>query len=149
MYRCSQVGYVWTLQSTAAISDTFNWQGLIYATSMYVAVAATGTATRIMTSPDAITWTLRNAPELQSRSIAYGNGVFVVVGVVNSTPNPLALYSYDGITWYSTPAFSCYYKSVVFAKGIFVAVGGTNYDAAQYCPSGAYIMTSCRLICVY
>lgn len=67
----------WILRSTPADND---WTAVTYGNGLFVAVSATGTGDRVMTSPDGITWTLRaSAADNSWQSIAYGNGLFVAV----------------------------------------------------------------------
>lgn len=59
-------------------------------------------------------------------SIAYGNGVFVVVSSSNQ-----AAYSYDGINWSKTTLpFSQEWSAVVYGKDKFVAVGPSSTEYA-------------------
>ncbi len=59
--------------------DISAWQSIIFSNSLFVAVSTSGTS-RVMTSSDGTTWTLRQAAEANGwRSIAFGNGTFVAV----------------------------------------------------------------------
>ena len=51
-----------------------------YGNGLFVAVAFSGTGNRVMTSPDGITWTVRqSAADNMWNCVAYGNGLFVAV----------------------------------------------------------------------
>ena len=76
----------WTA-ATIGLPTSISFQDVIYANSMFVAVASSsGTGQTIFTSADGITWVTANYPfggvgdQGQWRSIAYGAGTFVVVG---------------------------------------------------------------------
>jgi hypothetical protein len=68
--------------------------GVTYGNGTFVAVAASGTGNRVMTSPDGITWTSRaSAADEGWYGVTYGNGTFVAVSyaetgtrVMTSTP---------------------------------------------------------------
>jgi hypothetical protein len=70
------------------------WFCVTYGNGIFVAVAATGTGNRVMTSSDGITWTARtSAGDNSWYGVTYGNGVFVAVSgtgtgnrVMSSTP---------------------------------------------------------------
>jgi hypothetical protein len=129
-------GITWTIRTSAA--DNF-WNAVIYANSLFVAVANSGSGNRVMTSPDGITWTSRtSAADNEWVAITYGNGVFVA-SAINATTGAI-MYSHNGITWTlaSTPALSggtapSYYE-VSFGNGLFVAFGngGGNRSIVSY-----------------
>ena len=127
-------GITWTIRSSAADND---WYGVAYGAGLFVAVAATGTGNRVMTSPDGITWTIRtSAADNSWASIAYGNGLFVAVAV-SGTGNRV-MTSPDGITWtIRTSAANNYWFSVAYGNGLFVAVAvsGTG-DRVMTSPDG-------------
>jgi hypothetical protein len=58
-----------------------------------VAVASTGTANRVTTSPDGIAWTIRTSvADNEWYAVTYGNGLFVAVattGTANRVMNSL------------------------------------------------------------
>lgn len=68
------------------------------------------------------------------RAIAYGNGQYVAIGVMNA--RGYMTNSADGETW-TTPAEcsisqGCYWTAITYANGKFVAVGASNYMGAGY-----------------
>ncbi|WP_288955467.1 sialidase family protein [uncultured Polaribacter sp.] len=81
---------------------TNSWQAITYGNGLFVAVASSGT-NRVMTSPDGITWTPRNTPNVTEVAawygITYGNGVFVAVGDNPTQAQNNIMTSTDGITW--------------------------------------------------
>ena len=77
----STVGESWTSRTSAANNE---WRSVTYGNGLFVAVSATGTGNRVMTSPDGITWTGRGSPnETSWLSVTYGNGLFVAVASGN------------------------------------------------------------------
>jgi hypothetical protein len=122
---------VWTARTSAADN---NWFGVTYGNGLFVAVAATGSGDRVMTSPDGITWTARtSAADNDWRSVTYGNGLFVAVAVTGSGNRVMT--SPDGITWTArTSAANNEWFSVTYGNGLFVAVAGSG--------SGNRVMTS-------
>jgi hypothetical protein len=81
-----------------------------------------------MTSPDGINWTSRtSASDNTWNSIAYGNGLWVVVSYTGTGDRVMT--SPDGINWTSrTSASDNEWKSVSYGNGLWVAVSanGTN-----------------------
>ena len=76
-------GIAWTSQAAASDHD---WKSVAYGRDgdgdpLWVAVASTGTGSRVMTSPDGITWTIRtSAADSNWNSVAFGDGLWVAVG---------------------------------------------------------------------
>jgi hypothetical protein len=108
-----------------------NISDFIYANGTYVAVGyRTGTDPYnnfVLTSTDGINWTWRDVDTGSStqrfiNSVAYGAGLFVVVGeggFIATSPN--------GTTWTTrTSAQSVQINHVIYAGGKFVAVGGNT-----------------------
>jgi hypothetical protein len=92
-------GTTWTEAEDVGIGESCNWHRLAYNGNIYIALGANGW---ISTSTDGTTWTgaVQNS-DLQFtdsaiRSVAYGNGKFIVVGY-----NHYAVSS-DGLTWTKT-----------------------------------------------
>lgn len=53
---------------------------MAYGSSAFVAVASSGTGTRVMTSQDCVTWSVKqSAADLSWTSVCFGNGRFVAV----------------------------------------------------------------------
>jgi len=124
-------GITWTLRTSAADSS---WYSVAYGNGMFVAVAASGTGNRVMTSPDGITWTLRSSAADNSwRSVAYGAGLFVAVAITGTSNRVMT--SPDGITWtLRTSAADNDWLSVAYGAGVFVAVAASG--------TGNRVMTS-------
>ena len=87
----ASTGITWTSRTPAADNQ---WSGVTYGNGTFVAVAASGTGNRVMTSPDGITWTSRTSAANEDwYGVTYGNGTFVAVAstgtgnrVMTSTP---------------------------------------------------------------
>jgi hypothetical protein len=93
---------------------------------LFVAVAASGTGNRVMTSPDGIYWTLgTSAADNQWMSVTYGNGLFVAVSY--SGPGNRVMTSPDGINWtLGTSDVNNQWVSVTYGNGMFVAISNTG-----------------------
>lgn len=109
-------------------TNAFDWQpyslGLTsnylksvhYASNLWVAVGVGGL---IVTSPDAMNWTVRlGAVAKDFNEVTYGDGVWVIVGDWDLTPNASILSSVDGVTWQDRS-----YSSGKNARGITHADG--------------------------
>lgn len=122
---------VWTNRTT----ENRTWTAVTYGNGLYVAVAATGDANRVMTSPDGITWTIRTAAAADNWvSIAFGGGLFVAVAAATGT----VMSSPDGITWtLRTAASANQWAAVTYGNGLFVAVAATGTgDRVMTSPDG-------------
>ena len=89
-----------------------------------MAVASSGTANRVMTSPNGSTWTTRNTTGLDYEwsSVTFANDLFVAAATSGHI-----MTSYDGITWTSrTTAATNSWRRVAYGNGVFVAVAGTG-----------------------
>ncbi len=117
---------------------------MTYGGGIFVAVAKYGVAgSRVMTSPDGITWTARNAAaDILWNSVTYGNGLFVAVGSSGNINSVMT--SPDGINWtlreQSTSAIWRSWESVTYGEGLFVAV--SSNAAALDIGIGDHVMTS-------
>ena len=132
-YIYNEADAVWT-ESESAASGYF---GLAYGANLFVGVSISGTGTRVQTSPDGITWTLRtSAADLSWRAITYGDGLFVAVAA-SGTGNRV-MTSPDGITWTSrTSSVDNGWKAVTYGNGLFVAVSDTGTgDRVMTSPDG-------------
>jgi hypothetical protein len=108
-----------------------NFWGVAFANGTFVAV---DDHSEIITSPNAVEWTLRRRGDIgPSYSVAYGNSRFVTVGeggVVFTSP--------DGVLWtFQISGVSLGLYSITFANGLFVAVGEsgiilTSVDGAAW-----------------
>ena len=117
---------------------------LIYANGLFVAVGNSAAVVttynnNIYTSPDGLTWTWRDVDTDTGtaqtlNSIAYGAGLFVVVG-----DSGFIATSPDAITWTTRTSAhgSNPIKQVIYAGGKFVAVGGSaTTNSIQTSPDG-------------
>ncbi len=106
----NRIGINWRATS---IGISAAWNAITYGNGLFVAVSNTSTGA---TSPDGITWTVRNTVSAL-RSVVYGNGLFVGVGSATVVTSP------DGITWTtrSVPNSNTW-SSVTYGNGLFVAV---------------------------
>ena len=132
----SGIANSWISRSSPG-SIFFNWRSVTYGNGLFVAVANTGTGTRVMTSPDGMNWTIRNsAADINWTSVTYGNGVFVAVANSdNGSQYQRVMTSSDGITWtIRNAALPRSWSSVTFGNGLFVAVATSG--------SGTRVMTS-------
>lgn len=126
----------WTSRTSAADNEwnSVTWGGPT-GQEKFVAVSDTGTANRVMTSPDGITWTAQTSTASDTwRSVAYANGIFVAVsgtGVVKTSP--------DGTNWTSqTPAVNNPWNSVTWGG----LAGQEKFVAVSCCGVGNRAMTS-------
>ncbi len=139
--RVLVTGTHWIPASTPSLAHP--WQGVTYGEGLFVAVAcgisvdgacnATAGGSRVMTSPDGITWTGRSASQANEwRKVAYGEGRFVAVAP-NGTNRVMT--SEDGITWTNRTAASAdMWSAVAYGEGRFVAL---SYDGtAMYSDDG-------------
>jgi len=117
------MGMNWTQRTPAADN---NWASVTYANGLFVAVAASGTGNRVMTSPDGITWTIRtSAADNNWSGVTYANGLFVAVA--SSGTGNRVMTSPDGITWTAlNVAADLDWNSVTYGNGLFVAVATTG-----------------------
>jgi hypothetical protein len=106
--------------------------GGVYGGTLYVSitnvgsfVSSNGTSWAIESSKPA-TWT----PSALQNCIAYGAGIFVVVG--NFGINKNVATSTDGANWTerTTPSLGGDYKAVIYAQGVFLACGTSSSSLA-------------------
>jgi len=117
----------WTRRATG-LSTSVNMTGVTYGAAGFVACRYENQA-NIVTSPDGITWTLRNSyPNSYLNAVAYGNGRYIAVGadyVSGSIWGHAILTSTDGVSWtrvYHTDTEGELY-AVTWTGSMFVAVG--------------------------
>ena len=111
-----------------------SWQSVCWAPelSLFVAVAATGTGNRVMTSSDGINWTARtSAADNNWQSVCWAPelSLFVAVAIANSGISSRVMTSPDGINWTArTSAADNSWRSVCWAPelSLFVAVATTG-----------------------
>ncbi len=156
----------WSVPVSGA-STNFNIRKAIWAPapiSLWIAVGnrtgnigSGGNLERVLTSPDGITWTMRNAAKAYNwASVAYSPTLQLLVAVTSSTDETIGgtdifdqvMTSTDGITWTDThnSAERLQWNDIVWADtlGLFVAVGvtGTNrvmtsVDGSTWLPQSA------------
>lgn len=100
---------------------------MAYGPAGFVAVASDGAAsTRVMTSPDGITWTNRTASVANNwQSVTYGNGLYVATSSTGTGDRIMT--SPNGITWTTrTSPADNNWNGVGFGNGRFVAVASTG-----------------------
>lgn len=119
-------GITWTARTS---SSAIAWSAIATNNSIWVATATGLTSNFIMSSPDGITWTTRTAAgvnQINWRSIAYGNGLFVAVSQGVGVGSTTTITSPDGITWTTRTGLSGTQGSwvrVIFAENKFIALG--------------------------
>ena len=123
-YVVSANGEEWSFRNILGLTTALN--AIATNGSVFVAVTAGINPANIWRSTDLVTWTgvLRTAQDLSD--IAWGNGVFVAVGVLGHCYRSL-----DGITWVRTREFVVDGNHgnlwrVRFLNGLFVATGIPN-----------------------
>lgn len=110
-----------------AASAANNWAAVAWSSTLglFAAVSTSGTGTRVMTSPDGVTWTTRvSAADYSWNGIAWGAGLFVAVTSGGTTDRVMT--SPDGITWTLRVTPNRSLQAVTFGGGQFVAVGSTT-----------------------
>jgi hypothetical protein len=130
-------GAAWLVSTSAADND---WRSVCWAAELglLVAVAGSGTGSRVMTSPDGITWTARtSAVDNDWRSVCWSPELKLLVAVGTTGTGNRVMTSPDGLTWTTrTSASDAGWLKVIWAAelGLFVALAGTG--------SGGCVMTS-------
>jgi photosystem II stability/assembly factor-like uncharacterized protein len=99
----------------------------------------------VLTSTDAATWVRQESYTLNDlNSVAYGNGLFVVVGD-SLPPNGTMITSPDGINWTRRNQFTGKnLRAVTFANGTFVATGNdgsllVSSNGLAWTPSSTFL----------
>lgn len=132
----SSNGTTWT---TRAMAASLTWRSLAFAPElgMAVAVAQTGVGSRVATTKDGITWTLRATPEQDWRAVAWSGslGTFLAFARDGATR---AMSSADGINWVTRASGddAALWHRVVWARGlsIFCALSNTGNVVATSRP---------------
>jgi hypothetical protein len=114
--------------------DGISWTGIThsiggllsvtYGNGLFVAVTFTVTETnQVITSPDGVNWTLRDASESSDWScVTYGNGLFVAASWSGKV-----MISTDGINWNSqTTPENNKWNGITYGNGLFVAVASNG-----------------------
>jgi hypothetical protein len=111
-------GEVW--YGISSVPDR-SWRSIAYGNGLFVAVAASGTGDRAMTSEDGFVWTIRTTPaDNEWRGITHGNGLFVAVAYTGSGNRVMT--SPDGINWTIRSSDDKGWTDVTYGNGLFVAV---------------------------
>lgn len=116
----------WILR-THASADA--WTAVAWSGSLFCAVADSGAGSRLMTSPDAITWTARTATAPNSWfSVTYAEDIGLFCAVAYGGPGDRIMTSPDAITWTArTPAAVLEWNSVIRSStGLFCAVSSSG-----------------------
>jgi|GEM_PF-5855649 len=115
-----------------------DWRGVAFGNGVFVAVASSGTSTRVMTSSDGLTWTPRqSASDSAWNAVTFHNNLFVAVGTDAVMTSP------DGINWTAVTAPVGYWDSVVGCNGTYVATAETGAPFVMYStsPSSSWTVT--------
>ena len=126
-------GLTWTSR-TPASNDIYG--NLHYGNGLWVAIALNSyTSGAIMTSPDAITWTLQTMPAGVGglSGITYGKGVWVATTIASPAT---FIISYDGITW-SDISTGFGSTTIFYQNGIFTTGYHYSTDGINWIPTGA------------
>lgn len=115
-------GINWTKRAnlpTTCISHNIEWFNNLF-------IAGTSSAQKIMTSPDGITWTLRNST-IQAITLKSSSSRIVAVG----SESPFFSYSSDGITWFNTASPSESARALAYSSTLneFLIIGFTSQTA--------------------
>jgi hypothetical protein len=127
-------GITWTARTPASNNS---WSRVRFGNGLFVAIAYSGTGTRVMTSTDGITWTTRtSAADNTWRSLAYGNGLWVAA---STDGDDRVMTSTDGITWTSRKAAA---DQNWFGAAYGVVNGVGRFVFSSNNGTGSRIMTS-------
>ena len=135
-----------------AISLQGEWSDGVWGSDKFVFVSSAQNRTAY--SSDGTTWTNGSIDVTftEARSIAYGDGKFVVVQG-STTGSDLAAYSSNGTSWTVSASLpsSDFWSSVAYGDGVFVAIAGDNplhsntSTAAAYSTDGGATWSSATL----
>lgn len=115
-------------------ATTTAWNSVCWSAELgiFCAVASSGTANRVMTSPDGVTWTSRTTPADNNwTSVCWSSELAMFCAVSSSGTSNRAMTSFDGITWTirATPTgVDNNWQSVCWAPelGLFCAVASSG-----------------------
>ena len=117
----------WTQLATG---PTNSLQTLVYEDSHFVAgtagIAPAGSGGLSLVSADGLSWTSSGAGALTNidlTGIAFGNGLYLAVGTIESGGGGAITTSIDGVIWSASTSASQALRSVAYGSGLFVAVG--------------------------
>ncbi len=140
------VGYTGIAEPVTVVSETTNISDVVEGEGRMVAVLCgdvgsgcdTNVSTRVLHSVDGYTWSTTTAAGDNDnwRSLTYGNGRFVAVGVEGDR----VMYSDDGLSWVAVATTSAagnndMWLDVTYGNGRFVAVGIAG-DRVMYSTNG-------------
>lgn len=112
-------GKTWSTPKQLEGSDS--WSNAIYANGSFMLLSDRG---YVATSTNGITWSVtRPSTEMYWRSLAYGNGMYVAVGLDRGW----IMTSPDGKTWTKKQVGSVIWKDIAYGNGIFIAINGDGY----------------------
>ena len=124
------------------------WSHVVYSGTQFAAVGYQG-AYNCMTSTDGINWDYSNGlpSKTTAYGMAYGNGVYVVVGTNFNTLQRVIHYSTNGLSWAQaadpTGMNAGDWSAVAYGDGQFIAVQGgvdafayTSPDGQTWTPAG-------------
>lgn len=128
----SDGGKEWTGKNVPGFPKTYTC--VIYANGIYIAVTpSTAPGGGVITSSDGNTWTVRNTPVGNWRTVAYGNGLFVVL---SGNGSGLSMTSPNGINWTLRSVPTSFWKSIIFGSGLFVAVASSGQNLTMRSRNG-------------
>lgn len=133
-YRLSDDGgRTWRIMDTLPTAGY--WSSVIFANNQFVALSQTTAST----SADGIHWSSASLPTSSTHgfSLAYGNGIYVAVGINENASQNIAMSSNDGQTWTArTMPSTNKWISVAFGNGLFVAITNDLTVAAASSTTG-------------
>lgn len=155
--QSSDGGDTWTSRSTSA-SGTESVRDLIWfpAASKFVAGLSSTATTNIETSPDAITWTQRTAPNSTARG-KFAVSPTKIVCIASASSNK-CIYSTDAVSWSeATLPANVVWTGVAWNErsSKFMAIGpgsiATSSDGITWSASGLTLPypTTCEELCAY
>lgn len=104
---------------------------------LFVTVAGSaGTQTKVATSSNGLSWTLRSYPEENTwTSVCWANGLFVAVA---SSGTNRIMTSPDGVTWTAVAAPEANsWTAVTYCNGVYIAVASTGTNRVMTSIDGA------------
>jgi len=119
--------WVLSQQLVGNVPNNYAYPDMVFGNGLFVALdSGNGTA---LTSPDGVTWTVRNLPvSANFAAVEYGAN-FVAVATSTSTT---ALTSPDGITWTARTLPSTEsWTNVKYSNGVYLAVAGGRIAATS------------------
>jgi hypothetical protein len=117
----SDNGQTWVARTSPL---NYGWSSVAFGDGRFVAVTTDSGTTKIISSPDGVTWTQSNVTSGLWTSVTYGGGKFVAVAY--SGENRVAT-STDGLTWSLHTVALEFWNSVAYGNGMYVSLGfGTN-----------------------